>query len=243
MAYETDGIYETEMDEYESGDYEYGDGEHEYEAESEEEAESPFDEASEMDLAAELLDVNSEGEMDYFLKDLLQRATQTIGGAVRSPAGQQLVGLLKGAAKKALPGIGAAIGGRFGGASGARIGGQLAQQAGQIFGLELEGMSPEDQEFEVARRFVRCAGAAAGNLAHWPHWPARKALRVAAQRFAPGLFHEQEFSQPQSSSSYGYRRPYGYGSRHGYPASRSHCPYCARSSGRWVKMRGRIVLM
>lgn len=241
MAFETNGIYETEMDEFESGDYEFADGEQEFEADPEAEAESTFDEATEMDLASELLDVASEGEMDYFLKDLVKRAGQAIGGAVRSPAGQQLVGLLKGAAKKALPGIGAAIGGRLGGSTGARIGGQLAQQAGQIFGLELEGLSPEDQEFEVARRFVRCAGAAARNLAQWPHWPARRALRTAAQRFAPGLFQDHEFDYARPG--HGYRRPYGYGHPSHIPGVQSGCSYCSRSSGRWVKVRGRIVLM
>jgi hypothetical protein len=242
MAHETDGMYETEMDEFESGEYEFADGEYEPEVEPETDAESTFDEATEMDLASELLDVASEGELDYFLKNLVKRAGQAIGGAVGSPAGQQLVGLLKGAAKKALPGIGATIGGRLGGASGARIGGQLAQRAGQIFGLELEGLSAEDQEFEVARRFVRCAGAAARNLTQWPHWPAQRALRVAAQRFAPGLFQQQELGYARPTG-YGYRRSSGYGQRHDIPELRSHCPYCARSSGRWVKVRGRIVLM
>ena len=37
--------------------------------------------------------------------------------------------------------------------------GKLASGATKLFGLELEGMSPEDQEFEVARRFVRLAAS------------------------------------------------------------------------------------
>ena len=59
-------------------------------------------------------------------------------------------------------------------------------------GLELEGLSPEDQEFEVARRFVRFAGEASRQAAAAPPTaPAdevvQAALQRAAQRYAPGL--------------------------------------------------------
>jgi len=61
-----------------------------------------------------------------------------------------------------------------------------------IFGTELEGLSPEDQEFESARRFVqyvdeltRVATLAAPTAA--PHLLASYAEREAAHRLAPGL--------------------------------------------------------
>ena len=70
----------------------------------------------------------------------------------------------------------------FGGPAGGAIGGKLASAVGRIFGLELEGMSGEDQEFEVARRFVRLAASAAQKAA-----AARSAVAAAARRHAPGL--------------------------------------------------------
>jgi hypothetical protein len=61
-----------------------------------------------------------------------------------------------------------------------------------IFGTELEGLSPEDQELETARRFVRFAAAAARMAVRAapgapPEAIARHAERTAAQRLAPGL--------------------------------------------------------
>jgi hypothetical protein len=61
-----------------------------------------------------------------------------------------------------------------------------------MFGLELEGLSPEDQEFEVARRVVRLAGNAARKAAAAPANAnpasvAKKAVVKAARAHAPGL--------------------------------------------------------
>ena len=48
---------------------------------------------------------------------------------------------------------------------GASIGSGLASAAGRVFGLELEGLSREDQEFETAKRFVRFASEAVKDAA------------------------------------------------------------------------------
>jgi hypothetical protein len=60
-----------------------------------------------------------------------------------------------------------------------------------MFGLELEGLSPEDREYEVARRFVRFASSAAARAARATRIPpsaaVRQAVRTSARRFAPGL--------------------------------------------------------
>ncbi|MBK6929314.1 MAG: hypothetical protein IPH12_00025 [Saprospirales bacterium] len=50
-----------------------------------------------------------------------------------------------------------ALGTAFGGPAGGFAGNLAGSQATKLFGLELEGMSYEDQEFEVAKRFVRMA--------------------------------------------------------------------------------------
>jgi len=70
-----------------------------------------FSETEEMELAAELLGVASEQELDRFLGSLIQRAGRAVGQFVKSPTGQALGGILKGAAKQALPVVGSALGG------------------------------------------------------------------------------------------------------------------------------------
>jgi hypothetical protein len=160
-----------------------------------------FSEAHEMELAANLLEVSDEQEVDRFLGDLIRKAGQAAGSFVRSPTGQALGGILKDAARQALPVVGRAIGGYVGGDRGAQLGAQTASAAGRIFGLELEGLSPEDKEFEVAKSFVRFAGDAVRNaLAAPPSAPpravAQSAAIQAARRYAPGLLRGASTANP-----------------------------------------------
>jgi hypothetical protein len=182
---------ESELDALESEQFEYA-FEEEAELDGEADTESPFNETDEMELAASLLEVSDEAELDQFLGNLIKKAGSAVGQFVRSPTGRALGGILKGAARKALPIAGRAIGSYFGGPTGGAIGGRLASTAGKLFGLELEGLSGEDQEFEVAKRFVRFAGTAAKKAATTPptvapQAAARSAVVAAARRFAPGL--------------------------------------------------------
>jgi hypothetical protein len=145
-----------------------------------------------MELAAELLDVRNERELDHFLGDIFNTVKDAVGSVVSSPIGQALGGALKGVAKKVLPIAGKAVGTYFGGPAGGAIGGQLAQTASNLFGLELEGLSGEDREFELARRFVRFAATAARHAARarrgvGARQAARSALIAAARQHAPGL--------------------------------------------------------
>jgi len=183
-----------------------------------------FDEVEEMELAGALLEVASEEELDQFLGSLIRRARQAVGRALQSPVGQALGGILKGAARKALPLLGGTLGSAIAGPTGAATGAQLATSAGRLFGLELEGLSLEDQEYEVARRFVRFAGAAAGNAtaaspAAPPAEAAKAAAVTAAQAHAPGLL-----------------RPAG-----GGPGAVGRGAPGAR--GRWVRRGRRIILL
>jgi len=66
--------------------------------------------------------------------------------------------------------------------------------AAQIFGLELEGLSPEDKEFELTRSFVRLAADAVRHAAAAalppsvpPQAIASRAATEAARHWAPGL--------------------------------------------------------
>jgi hypothetical protein len=156
------------------------------------ESEVMLSEADELELASELLEVTNEQELDRFLGKLVSRAVKGIGKVVKSPIGRALGGVLKKAAKVALPIAGRAAGAFFGGPAGAMIGGQLASTAGRMFGLELEGLSSEDAEWEVARRYVRFASSAASRAASAPssaapQVAARSAAIAAARRHAPGL--------------------------------------------------------
>ena len=198
----------------ESEYYESAEGEEEYAAETI----GVFNEDEENELAAELLAVTKEDELDQFLGGLIRRAGKAIGGFVRSPTGQQLGGILKGAAKQALPILGSAVGGHFGGAKGAQFGSRVATAAGNLFGLETEGLSAEDREYEVARRFVRFAGAAVQNATAASGQPAQtpqQAVAAAAQQHAPGLL-----SRGVAGVQKGSER-----------------------TGRWIRRGSRIVLM
>jgi hypothetical protein len=151
-----------------------------------------FGEAELMALTAELLEITNEEELNYFLGDLVKRAAGAIGKVVRSPVGQAIGGVLKSAAKKALPLAGTAIGTYFGGPLGAKIGSGLAQAAGSALGLEAEALSHEDRQYEGAKQFVRFAGDTVKNVVTAPAGPdpkvaAQAAAVQAAKALAPGL--------------------------------------------------------
>lgn len=180
------------------------------------ESETGLDEVDEMDLAAELLAVSDENELDQFFGKLIKKA----GKFLKSPAGKALGSILKKVAKKALPIAGSAIGGFFGGPAGAALGGKLASAGGKIFGLEVEGLSGEDAQFEVARNVVRFAGAAAKAASRAPAGANPAAVAViaakrAARRFAPGLLGRRPFA---TTGVFGH-------------------------SGRWVRRGRRIIVL
>jgi hypothetical protein len=150
-------------------------------------------EQEEIDLAHQLLAVNSEQELEQFLGDFLKKAVGAVGNIARSPIGQAVGGVLKGIAKKALPMAGAALGGYFGGPLGAQIGSGLANAAGNAIGLEYESQESGEFEFEGARQFVRLAADTAHNAVAAaqsgidPRKAAQAAAIAAASRLAPGL--------------------------------------------------------
>jgi hypothetical protein len=103
------------------------------------------------------------------------------------------------------------------------IGSKLGSAAGQIFGLELENVGPEEQEFEVAKRLVRFAGTAVQNAAQGaahnatPQAAAKAAVVAAAKAHAPGLVGAGP----------------GGGARH----------YGRATSGRWYRRGGKIIVV
>ena len=151
----------------------YGEAESQY-GEAQQEAEV-FDETEEMELASDLLSLGSEAELNQAIGELMQRAAHAVGGSINRDVGMALGSALKSAAQQAVPAAGAP-----------------PASSGEVFGIETEGLSGEDQEFEIMRRFVRFAGAAAGRAARAPRGfnpraIVRSAFTRAARRWAPGL--------------------------------------------------------
>jgi len=184
----------------------------------------PMHETQELELASRLLEVSDEQELEQFLGDVFQAVGTAAGRFARSETGKALGAVLKDAIGKALPLVGGAVGRAIGPAVGAAPRGDLAQQAGSLLGLELEGLSPPDQEFETARQLVRLAGSAYRHAA-WapPSMPPRSAARLAAaragRRYAPGLLRWAGRRGPRHQQNSSQGRRYGYSSSYGYPPS------------------------
>ncbi|HET6582156.1 MAG TPA: hypothetical protein VFG69_01890 [Nannocystaceae bacterium] len=149
-----------------------------------------FDEVEESELASELLSVGDDQELEYFLGSLIKKAAKKLA-PISNVVKNQVGGLLKGAAKSALPSLAQLAGGAIGGPVGAAIASQAAPALGSLFGMELEGLSPEDQEYEAAKQFVKMSGSALENAASSaggsPTEVAKQAVVDAARQHAPGL--------------------------------------------------------
>jgi uncharacterized protein (DUF697 family) len=154
--------------------------------------EGTFNEVTEMELASELLNIQSEAELDRFFGGLFKKAVGAVSNFAKSGAGKALGGMLKGIAKKVLPLAGGALGSFIPiPGVGTALGSALGTAASNLFELELEGLSAEDREFEMARAYVRFAGNAARRASRMgygqPGNAARQAIMQAARRYAPGL--------------------------------------------------------
>lgn len=151
-----------------------------------------MEEAEQLELAAELLDVNTEQELDQFIGKWINRARKKVGGLLKGGTGRVLGGMLKGVVRRALPGVAALGGHALVPGLGGVLGSKAATAASSLLGLELEGLSPEDQDFEAARQVVRLGNAAIANAVRAPdqeppQQAAARAVRAAAERYAPGL--------------------------------------------------------
>jgi hypothetical protein len=154
--------------------------------------EAIFNEADEVELASELLDVSREHELDQFLGNWIRKFGRKAQGALAEGTEQALDRILKGAITKILPSAAGIAGNLLAPGVGGILGPKAASIAGSLLGLELEGLSPEDQEFEAARQVVRFGTAAMENAldspaGESPQDVAMKALSAAAARYAPGL--------------------------------------------------------
>ena len=153
---------------------------------------SPLSEMQEAQLAAELLEIGSEQELEYFLGDLVKSAAGLAGKALGLPTGTSLTGILKSIGKKVLPIAGGALGTLVGGPAGTAIGSKIGSFASGLLGTEYGEMSPEDRDFDAARRFIRLSAEAAQLAAAAPPQvapaaAAQTAVLDAAKKHAPAL--------------------------------------------------------
>lgn len=185
--------------------------------------EADAQETDELALAAELLAVTGEEELDQFLGSLARRAVSAARDFAGSDAGRAVGGILKSAARKALPQLGQAVGNYLVPGAGGQAGRQVGKWLGSKFetGLQLEGLSEEDRDLETARAFVRFATSTAQRAAAMPRslpgtLAAQRAATAAARQHLPGLLRR---SGPPSPS-----RP-------------------AADSGRWIRRGRNIVIL
>jgi hypothetical protein len=159
-AYDSEADTDREAGDYES-DTEYDELNQEYDQESDQEY-GAISEHEENELAEELLTLSTEAELDQFLGKYFRKAA---GRFTRTfaPLGK----MLKPLAKKLLPIAGAAVGTYFGGPAGGALGGKLGSLATNLFelGSDFEFLPPQEQQLEVARRFLRFASTAAQEVA------------------------------------------------------------------------------
>src|SRR4051794_27859029 len=119
---------------------------------------SVLNEAQEIELASGLLEINHPTGIGRYIDHLIQSVTQSCGKSIAPLAAYELSRLLQQAARIVLPAL-----------DPKRSSPSKTSNAAQFFGLELEGLSNEDWEFETVKAFVRLAESAARRLASEPH--------------------------------------------------------------------------
>lgn len=189
----------------------------------------PFTEAEEEQLAMELLSVSNEAELEQFLGGMFKGIWKGIK-KVAAPLG----GALKAVARQALPFVGGALGSMIpipgvGTALGTALGGAVSK----ALELEFSGLEGEQQEYEMARRFVRMAGQAAQLAGQGDGSPAavRAALVTAARQQLPYLAAQGDGSGQQGGQPGGPQGELGL------------APWRGPMTGRWRRRGQRIVVL
>jgi hypothetical protein len=143
-----------------------------------------------IEQAAGLLDVTNEKELEAFLRRLIDAVARRSGGTLTPDSARAVLAIVKKTAERTLPTLTTVVG--AGEEATQRPGDSPVATAARVYGLELEGLSAEDRDFEIARQLIRFAEAATRQAANPPSTlPAAAALSAAiggaAREFAPGL--------------------------------------------------------
>lgn len=169
---------------------EFGAGQADFEDES---VLGVLDEANELQLAAGLLEVGNEEQLDRCLANVIHEAEKITGRVVQPSQAEAIRDVLRNSIQQILPVGSVQHGATMRTSVGTELSRALSATAGQLLGLELEGLSPEDREFEAVRQFVRFAGETVKNAVEGapgsdPQDAAHRAAAKAAEAYAPGLF-------------------------------------------------------
>ena len=145
-----------------------------------------FNEGQLLELAAEVLEARSEEALNRTLDQLIDRVFRALGRSVNPALPRALGATLRRIARHVQPFVGGPLGDHTS---------TTVARTARLFGLELEGLSPEDKEFELAKSFVRLAGEAVRRAIALPHAAspqtlALRALVQAARQEAPGLLFD-----------------------------------------------------
>jgi hypothetical protein len=133
--------------------------------------------------AASLLDVAGRPALTALLSRWIRHSAFASGRVVEDTVAAELVKLLLPAARYVLPSLNVPA---------ITQENAVSLRASRFFDIELEGLSPEDQEFEAARRFVQLTAESARQAAVArppglsPADAASRAVARAARRYAPG---------------------------------------------------------
>lgn len=190
----------------------------------------PLDDATETELAADLLDAEDDEELEQVINRAMShppkgRRPRRRGRSRNRKRKRGVGGLLKRLAKKALPGIGAVLGSAIP-IVGPLVGRAVGKAASKAIHPEHEGLGPDDLDFETAKAVIRTASDAADNAERIPpevpsDQAANAAVVKAARKHAPRLVRHKGASPVASSSP----------------------PAGIVRSGRWVRRGRKIVLL
>jgi hypothetical protein len=151
-----------------------------------------------VELAAELLDVTNESELDRFLGRFVAETARKAGGRLPIDTGRTLVAVLRRTAERTVPTLTTTLD-QLEPATGG--GPSVAETAARVYGLELEGMSAEDRDYEIAGQFLRFAQAATARAARATGRApaasvAHAAVAGASRELAPGLLPPERNTAP-----------------------------------------------
>ncbi|RSM87881.1 hypothetical protein DMH04_09140 [Kibdelosporangium aridum] len=218
------------------------------------EAAGPLSEQEELEFANRLLEVNSEEELEEFIRDVFKKAVRKAVSFAKSPVGRKLGGALKSVARRALPVVGGAIGSWVAPGVGTAIGTKLGSMASRLFEFENEAAAQE-LEFEMARRVVQISASAARNAAAAgrgvdPRQAAQRALIAATRRHAPAALPSRRGRGRRPYPPRHRMRPrFGYGVPYGYPvevhtngAEPDGVDEQDGTTGKWVRQGRNIVI-
>ena len=149
--------------------------------------EAVLPETAEIAVAAELLDTVNDADLDHVLSGIIGAAARQAGGRLAPETAQLLRAIVKRALRWVLPQAG-----RIPTLTRGRGTPSVRAAAGRLFGIELEGLSPEDMELASTRRAIRFARSAAQRASRAsrrlpPRLVATRSALGAARRWAPGL--------------------------------------------------------